>query len=600
MTDVYLNGKYVGYVNNAIEFVDKIRSQRRQNKFSFQTSISYDDVRDCVYIESDRGRVLRPLIVVKNGKSRLTEEHVKKLVTGELSWDDLVDQGIIEYLDASEEENAFVAEIPEELNEKHTHLEIAPFDILGLCGSLVPYINYSSGARMAAGAKNQKQGIGIYALNYPIRFDVDVHILQYPQKPIVASVTEELADFDTHPFGQNVVIAIMSYQGYNMEDAIVVNRGSVDKGFGRSFYYRVESAREIKYPGGLHDRITIPDKDVYGYRSEHDYRFLEEDGVITPEIQVLESDVLVGEVSPPRFMSSGEEYELLSEGERESSVYMKHGEKGTVDSVIFTEDEEGNKMVVVKVRDLKIPEIGDKFTSRHGQKGIIGLLVDPEDMPFSESGIVPDVIFSYNSIPTRMTISHLIEMIGGKVGSLSGRIVDGTPFEGESEEDLREELERLGFKDDGTEVMYNPVTGERYEARIFVGSMYYLKLKHIVSNKIQARARGPVQILTRQPTEGRAREGGLRLGEMEKDAIVAHGASAVLKERFNADQTVIPVCEKCGLVAIYDVVKDKAYCPVCGDQSTVSFVETGYAFRLFTDELKSLLILPRFKISKKV
>lgn len=600
MVDVYLNGKFVGSTDDAQCFVEKFRSLRRSGKVDATVSISYDEVHDSVFIEADSGRVMRPLIVVKDGKPLLTDEHIKKLEKGEISWDDLIKQGIIEYLDASEEENALVAITPEDLTEKHTHLEIAPFGIFGWAGSLVPDINHSPGARMSVGAKNQKQAVGVYALNYNIRFDMDVHTLHYPQKPIFKTATEDVSGIDYHPVGQNVVVAVGTYLGYNMEDAIVINRGSIDRGFGRSHYYRVESTEELKYPGGLHDTITIPDKDVLGYRSEYDYRYLEEDGIISPEVHVAENDVLVGKVSPPRFLSAGEEYELLSEGDRESSVYLKRGEKGIVDSVIITESSEGNKMVKIKIRDLKIPEIGDKFISRHGQKGVVGLIVDPEDMPFTESGIVPDIIFSHNSLPSRMTFSHMIEMIAGKVGALNGRFVDGTPFESESEFDLRKELQELGFRENGVETMYNPVTGEMYKVTIFIGSMYYLRLKHLVSNKIQARARGPVQILTRQPTEGRSREGGLRLGEMEKDAFVAHGAAMVLKERFSSDNTTIPVCENCGNIAVYDVIKDRAYCPVCGDKSNVVFVQTSYAFKLFLDELKSMQILPRLGLDKKV
>ena len=600
MVDVYLNGRFVGTVENKDSFVNEIRSSRRKGKVSSTLSVSYDEVNNCIYVESDRGRLMRPLLVVKDGSPLIKEEHLKKIQSGEMAWDDLIGSGVIEYLDASEEENALVAFYPEELTDKHTHLELTPFSMFGLCGTFVPYMNHSPGARMSVGAKNLKQGVGVYALNFPIRFDMDVHLLHYPQKPLVETATVELSDFNTHPVGQNIIIAVASYNGYNMEDAIVINRGSVDRGFGRSSYYRIDTAEEIKYPGGLHDRITIPDKEVFGYRSEHDYRFLEEDGIIGPEISVSDGDVLIGRVSPPRFLSSTEEYELLSEGERESSVYLKHGEQGVVDSVIVTESSEGNRMIEIKIRDLKVPEIGDKFISRHGQKGVIGMVVDSEDMPFSDSGLVPDIVFSHNSIPSRMTMSHIIEMIGGKVGSLNGRFVDGTTFDSEDEADLRKELHSLGFREDGTETMYNPVTGEKYKARIFIGSMYYLRLKHLVSNKLQSRARGPVQILTRQPTEGRSKEGGLRLGEMEKDVFVAHGAAMLLKERFSSDKTVVPICESCGMVAVYDVVKDKGYCPVCGDKSKVSFVETGYAFKLFVDELKSIMILPRLKVGKRV
>ena len=270
-----------------------------------------------------------------------------------------------------------------------------------------------------------------------------------------------------------------------------------------------------------------------------------------------------------------------------------------MDFVLITENEEGNKLISVRLRDQRTPEVGDKFTSRHGQKGVVGLIVPASDMPFSASGITPDLIFSPHGIPSRMTISHLIELIAGKVGALSGRTVDGTTFDAESEENLRKELQQLGFREDGTEIFFHGETGERMAARIYVGNIYYLKLKHMVANKIHSRARGPIQLLTRQPTEGRAKEGGLRLGEMEKDTFVAHGASLLLKERFDSDRTIVPVCENCGIVAIHNEFKNQKYCPICGDNVEISSVEVSYAFKLILDEFKTLGIYPKIQLTTK-
>ena len=347
------------------------------------------------------------------------------------------------------------------------------------------------------------------------------------------------------------------------------------------------------------DDIGIPDKDVKGYKSEYDYRLLEEDGIIFPEASVGAGDVVIGRTSPPRFLSSIDQYNLSLDTRRESSIGLRHGERGVIDLVILTENKEGNALVKVKVRDTRIPEIGDKFTSRHGQKGVVGLIVPGGDMPFTASGIVPDIIFSPHGIPSRMTISHLIELIGGKVGALKGDYIDGTIFGAEPEERIRQELLRLGFRENGVEQMYNGQTGEAYQAKIYIGNMYYLKLKHMVANKIHARARGPIQLLTRQPTEGRAKEGGLRLGEMEKDTFIAHGASLLLKERFDSDKTVVPVCEECGMIAVYDPFKNKAYCVTCGDHAKISFIELSYAFKLIMDELKSLCLYPRLILERK-
>ncbi len=599
MSDVFLNGRFVGTVKDGNEFFNKLIESRRKNSISQNISIHYSQNLDTVYIENSSGRLRRPLIVVKDGKPLLTEQHIKQLIKGELSWDELVEQGIVEYLDAGEEEHALVAFFKEELTKEHTHLSIHPIDMFGLMTSLVPYANFSTTQKVNTGSKNQKQALGFYAANYLVRMDMDVNLLHNPQTPIVRSLTHELLDYDSHPSGQNLVVAVMCYHGYNMEDAIILNSGSIQRGMGRSTYYRPLIAEELRYSGGLVDEICIPDKDVRGYKSEEDYRMLEEDGIIYPEAEVKEGEVVIGKVSPPRFLSNLGEYQLATTAKRESSEYLKHGEKGKVDLVVITENEEGNKLVEVKIRDERIPELGDKFTSRHGQKGVVGLLVPESDMPFTASGIIPDLIFSPMGIPSRMTVSHLIEIVAGKTGALAGRYIDGTVFDAEDQLDIRQELKRLGFRENGTETMYDGVTGRQYHVKIYIGDMYYLKLKHMVANKIHARARGPIQLLTRQPTEGRAKGGGLRLGEMEKDTFIAHGASLLLKERFDSDKTVVPVCEKCGLVAVYDAYKNRRYCPVCGDEGKVEFVEMSYAFKLLLDELKSLCIYPQLVLKDK-
>ncbi len=599
MTDVYLNNKFVGTIENPSEFVQKIIYDRRKGVIDNNVNVFYSEKDDEVFIENSKGRVRRPLIVVKEGKSLLTDKHIQQLEKNEISWSDLVKQGVVEYLDPLEEEMAMVAFFEKDLAREHTHLEISPITMFGLITSLVPFANHTPSARINMGSKHQKQGIGIYAANYLVRMDMDVNILHYAQFPVVKTIMHDLIEYGKHPSGQNLVIAVMSYKGYNMEDAIILNRGSVDRGVGRSTYFRPAITEELSYAGGLRDTLCIPDKDVKGYRSEHDYRLLEEDGIIYPEAKIEEADVIIGKTSPPRFLSGAEEYSLASNVRRESSLSVPHGEEGIIDFVVVTESEEGNKLVQVRVRDQRIPEIGDKFTSRHGQKGIIGMILEQADMPFTASGITPDIIFSPHGIPSRQSMSHLIEMIGGKVGALSGRLIDGTTFSTtETEAGLRSELKKLGFRENGVETMYNGETGEQMIARIFIGNMYYLKLKYMVANKIQSRARGPIQLLTRQPTEGRAKEGGMRLGEMEKDTFVSHGASLLLKERFDADRTVIPVCETCGMIAVHNEYKKKSFCPVCGD-SEITNIEIAYAFKLLVDELKAMCIYPKLLLRTK-
>ncbi len=589
---VVIDGNPVGYTVD-IGVVDEIKERRRSGKLSHEINVAvFDDLKE-IRINTDSGRIRRPVIIVENGKPKLTEEHLEKVKNGEMSWNDLIKNGIIEYLDAEEEENALVALTEEDITERNTHMEISPLCALGLDASLIPFPEYNRGDRVNYGAKMIGQSIGMYQYNFFMRSDTKANILNYPQTPIVRTNTFEFSGFETHPSGQNVVIAIMSYKGFNMEDALIFNKASIERGLFNSTFFRTYTAEERKYPGGQQDKIGIPEKDVRGYRSEEDYAHLPEDGIIYPETEVKEGSVLVARTSPMRFLSTS--LTATIGNKRETSVTVRHKEKGVVDRVFITESENGNKYVKVVVRDWRIPEIGDKFASRHGQKGVIGLIVPQEDMPFSASGVIPDIIFNPHSIPSRQTMGQLLEVLAGKVAAKAGRIVNASGFEGEKEFDLREELRKLGFRSDGKEKFYNGITGEIYEAEIFTGVIYYNKLDHMVADKIHARSRGPVALLTKQPTEGRAKEGGLRLGEMEKDCLIAHGAALLLKERFSSDETEIPVCKDCGSIAIENKVKGTMYCPVCKSTNIVK-VKMSYAFKLMLDELKAMGINPKINV----
>jgi DNA-directed RNA polymerase subunit B' len=595
MTEIFYNGRFVGEADNAETFLDSIKNKRRKNELPIELSARYDKNLDTIFVSIDTGRVLRPLIVVENGEPKLKKEHVLAVEKNELSWNDLVKQGIIEYVDASEENNLLVAMKPEDLTKETTHLEIDPIAMFGLITALVPFANHDQSSRLNRGSKTQRQSLGLYSANYHDMIDTDVSILHYPQKPVVKSFIYDHLSF--YPAGQNVVLAIMSYEGYNMSDAIVVNQSSLQRGLARSTYFRAFTSTELHYPGNLKDEICVPTKDVSSYRTEESYANLEDDGVVYPEANLSEGDVIIGKVSPPKFMLEMEEISL-SKSRKENSTAIRQGERGVADGVFISTDAEGRKIVQVRVRDSRSLEIGDKMSTPHGQKGVVGLIVPEENIPFTASGVKPDLIFNPHGVPSRMTVSYLLELLSGKVGCLKGENIDATAFSKNKLDSLEKDLFDLGFRYDGKETLYDGVTGKPIEAKIFIGNMYYLKLKYMVANKIQVRASGKITLLTRQPTEGRAKGGALRMGEMEKDALVAHGTSLLLKERFSSDNVVVYICPKCGAFGIRDRTKKKEACPVCSSQK-LEAVELSYASKLLFEEIMALHLFPHFILKNK-
>ena len=597
-TKIYINGELLGYCDDPENFTQEMREKRRGGEISYEMNITYYEDNDEIYIFNDPGRARRPLIIVEEGAPLLKEDHLNKIANGKLRWDDLINNGLIEYLDAEEEENSYIAMSLAELNEDHTHLEIDPATMLGICAGIIPFSDHNSSPRNTMEAGMTKQALGLYVSNYALRTDTRAHLLHHPQTPIVKTRIIDSTNYDLRPSGQNFVVALMSYEGYNMEDAMVINKGSLERGLARSSFFRAYDTSEKRYAGGQVDKFEVPDKNIKGYRSEEAYRNLDEDGVVNPESYVESGDVLIGKTSPPRFLE--EDFGTVADRRRETSVTVRHGEKGIVDAVLLSETVEGSRLAKIRVRDTRQPEFGDKFASRHGQKGVVGLILSPEDVPFTEFGVVPDLIVNPHAIPSRMSIGQVLEMVAGKAGCLEGERVDATPFNQALEDEIKQQLINNGFESAGCESLYSGVTGERIDAEIFVGVAYYQKLHHMTTDKVYARSRGPVQVLTRQPTEGRAREGGLRFGEMERDCLIAHGAALTLKERLldESDKYEAIVCENCGMLAVFDKNKNKKYCPICGDVETYP-VEISYAFKLLLDELKSLCIFPKLVLGDK-
>jgi len=608
-TRIFVDGRLIGYYKDGLELAESLRDLRRNSKIhphvgvSFHKSDENEDATRRLYVNCNAGRVLRPLIIIKDNKPLLTQDLLDKISKKLLSWTDLLRMSVLELIDANEEENCYVT-LDDKDTKKYTHLEVFPPSILGAGASIIPYPEHNQSPRNTYESAMAKQSLGFSTPMMNTSTYVRQHLMLYPQVPAVNTKAMKLLGLEDRPAGQNCVVAVLPFDGYNIEDAIVLSQASVDRGLGRTFFFRIYDAEAKQYPGGMRDSFEIPNAEdnIRGYKGERAYRLLEEDGVVASESPVKGGDILIGKTSPPRFMEEYREFESSGPYRRDTSIGVRPSEAGVIDTVVMTQSNEGGKMYKIRARDMRIPEIGDKFASRHGQKGVMGLLAKAEDLPYTAEGMSPDVLINPHAFPSRMTVGMMMESVCGKAASFRGKRFDGSAFVGEKMDEVKKVMDAHDFKYSGKEIMYDGRTGKAFPVDVFIGVVYYQKLHHMVADKIHARARGQVQMLTKQPTEGRARGGGLRFGEMERDCLIAYGASMILKDRLldESDKSDIFVCERCGLVAYHDVKQRKYVCRVCGDKAKVSSVSVAYAFKLLLQEMQSLNVAPRLLIKEKL
>lgn len=593
---VFLNGNILGVVKNYKRLVETFRLMRRAGYISEFVSICPNHQHRFVNIASDGGRVCRPYIIVKNGKPKVTDQHIQELVQGFRSFEDFLHDGLVEYLDVNEENDCAISLYEKEITKETTHLEIEPFTLLGVCAGLIPYPHHNQSPRNTYQCAMGKQAMGSIGYNQRNRIDTLLYFLCYPQVPLVRTKTIDLIQFDKLPAGQNATVAVMSYSGYDIEDALILNKASVDRGFGRCLVYRKQTCLLKRYANQTFDRVMGPSRDAATGEVIWRHRALDADGICAPGERVENKQVLINK-SMPVVTASG--LQPVTPGQpppqpeyRDVPVSYKGPKDIYIERVLVTSNAEEAFLIKILQRQTRRPEIGDKFSSRHGQKGVCGLIVNQEDMPFTDLGICPDIIMNPHGFPSRMTVGKLIELMAGKAGVLEGHFGYGTAFGGDKVEDVCGALVDHGFNYSGKEFVTSGITGEPLTAYIFFGPVYYQKLKHMVLDKMHARAKGPRAVLTRQPTEGRSRDGGLRLGEMERDCLIAYGASMLLLERLmiSSDAFEVDVCSECGLMGY------SGWCHYCSSSHNISTLKIPYACKLLFQELLSMNIVPRLSL----
>ena len=609
---VIINGCWVGITDNPIELFENIKEKKYKGIINIYTSVIFDYKLKEILICNDAGRLCRPLLKVKNNKLvyNLNDNYdiFTKLKNGELDWNDLlysgkISESIIEYIDANEQNSAMIAMESNLINSnnsdnsinkyiyKYTHCEIHPSTIFGILASCIPFPENNQSPRNTYQSAMGKQAIGMYVTNFDNRMDKTAYVLSYPMRPLVDTQLMNIIKLNTIPSGEQVIVAIGSHTGYNQEDSILFNQASIDRGLFLATIYHTEKDEDKKLYGNEEIRCK-PDKTKTKNIKFANYDKVNDEGVIPENTLVEDRDIIIAKILPIK--ENKNDFTKTIKYTDESYIYRTQ-EETYIDKNYIECNGDGYNFAKVRLRNFRKPVIGDKFSSRHGQKGTIGNIIPEKDMPFTADGIKPDIIINPHAIPSRMTIAQLKETLLGKVLVQLGLFGDGTSFSKFKIEDITKELQKHGYESNGNEIMYNGLTGEQLSFSIFIGPAFYQRLKHMVKDKQHSRSIGPMVNLTRQPAEGRARDGGLRFGEMERDCMISHGASRFTKERIYdaSDSFSVHVCNKCGLIAPFNNKEHIHMCNVCENRTDFKYVEIPYACKLMFQELLTMNIAPR-------
>jgi len=555
---VFINGAWVGISDNPEDLYHMLKDKKYKGIINIYTSIVFDYRNKEIRICNDGGRMTRPLLRVKNRNILINTDIENKLKNNELTWDNLltsskIPDAILEYIDPEEQSWSMIATYPKDIINpenaliKYTHCEIHPSTIFGILASCIPFPEHNQSPRNTYQCAQSKQAMGVYVTNYENRMDKTAYVLNYPTRPLVDTRTMNLIQLNKIPSGTNVIVAIMTHTGYNQEDSLLFNQGSIDRGLFVTTIYHTEKDEDKQKVNGDEEIRCKPDPTKTKGMKIANYNKVNNKGVIPENTLVENRDVIIAKVTPIK--ENRNDHTKVIKYEDQSKIY-RTAEETYIDKNYIDRNGEGYNFAKVRLRTVRKPVIGDKFSSRHGQKGTIGNIIPESDMPFTSTGVKPDIIINPHAIPSRMTIGQLKETVLGKVLVELGLFGDGTSFGDFDVKDICQELIKLGYEAHGNELLHNGLTGEQVECSVFMGPVFYQRLKHMVNDKAHSRSIGPMVNLTRQPAEGRSRDGGLRFGEMERDCLndaavpLSCGLSVKIEEMEECGFNVLGWCEK--------------------------------------------------------